>query len=313
VPARGEAASDVGAADLRPDHPRLLELKRRYVGRPAAVPSVWTEEFVARDLALPLFRGDNAYVWQTRDLLVSTSEHESHLASAGEVSYLLSAYYVRSVDELGLLERLTEDGAFGAVLVPIGDGWVVSRDLLDSVLEINFLARHLEIASRDGLEILDVGAGYGRLAHRLTEGLENVSRVLCTDAVAESTFVSDFYLRFRGAVPRAEVVPLDEIEARLTAASVTIATNVCSFAECPLTAVDWWLNLLAAHDVAHIFIVANTTDLYTTEPDGRTLDYKPTLRSLGYHERALEPKYARSEGVQRHGLYPAYYHLYERG
>ena len=300
-------------AALRPDHPRLLDLKRRYAGHPAAVASVWTEEFVARDLTLPRFRADNAYIWQTRDLVVSTSAGESHLAAAGEANYLLAAYYARSVDELGLLERLADDGAFGAVVVPVAEGWAVTRDLLDSVLEINFLARHLDIASRDGLELLDVGAGYGRLAHRLTEGLANLSRVLCTDAVAQSTFVSDFYLRFRGAAPRAEVVPLDEIDARLAAASVAIAANVCSFAECPLTAIGWWLDLLAAHDVAHIFIVANTPDLHSTEADGRPLDYKPTLRSLGYHEIALEPKYARSPGVQRYGLYPAYYHLYRRG
>lgn len=303
---------DGGVAVLRPDHPRLLDLKRRYAGRPATVSSVWSAEYVARDLTLPLFRADNAYIWQTRDLLVSTSEEDSYLASADEANYLLSAYYVRSVDGLGLLERLTDDGEFGAVLVPVADDWVVSRDLLDSVLEINFLARHLDLAARDRIEILDIGAGYGRLAYRLTQALENISRVLCADAVAESTFVSEFYLRFRGAEPRAEVVPLDEIEARLATASVTIATNVCSFAECPLAAITWWLNLLAANDVAHLFIVANTTDLHSTEPDGQTLDYKPTLRSLGYRQVAVEPKYALSQGVQRHGLYPAYYHLYGR-
>jgi len=276
------------------------------------VSSVWSEEHVAGDLTLPQFRADNAYIWQSRDFAVSTAEHGSYVARADEVNYLLTAYYVRSVDTLGLLERLTDDGAFGAVLVAVAEGWVVSRDLLDSVLEINFLDRRLALAATDRIEILDIGAGYGRLAYRLTQALDNVSRVLCADAIAESTFLSEFYLRFRGAEPRAEVVPLDQIEARLATASVTVATNVCSFAECTLAAITWWLNLLAANDVAHLFIVANTTDLHSTEPDGQTLDYKATLKSLGYRQIALEPKYALSPGVQRHGLYPAYYHLYAR-
>lgn len=298
---------------LRPDHPRLLELKRRYAGHPATAHSVWNEEFVARDVTLPLFRRDNAYVWQSREFTVWTSQESSYEARADEVNYILSAYYARSVDRLGLLERLADDGAFGAALVAAADGWTVSRDLLDSVLEINFLARHLDLAARGGLEILDIGAGYGRLAHRLSESLDSISRVLCTDAVAESTFVSEFYLRFRGAEQRTEVVPLDEIEQRLSSASVTIATNVCSFSECPLSAIAWWLELLARNEVPYLYIVANTTSLESTEADGQSRDYKPLLRSLGYRELVVEPKYAGSAAVQRHGIYPAYHHLYGRG
>jgi len=299
-------------AELRSDHPWLVELRRRYVGHPATLRSVWSEDFLLRELALERFRADNAYVWQERDLVVATAQDVEQRSRARHVNYLLSAYYVRAADELGLLGRLAEDGAFGNVTVVIEKDWVVSRDLLDSVLEISFLERHLGIASRPALEVLDIGAGYGRLAHRLTEALENVARVLCTDAVAESTFLCDFYLRFRGVEDRAEVVALDEVQSRLARAAPLIATNIHSFAECPLVAITWWVDVLAVNEVPYLFLVANTAELASTEPDWRHHDFKPLLRSRGYRELALEPKYARSAGVQRHGIFPAYYHLYAR-
>src|SRR5204863_4383268 len=87
---------------LRADHPRLLELKRRYAGFDSRVtrPLVWTSGYVApRDLLY--FRGDNAYVWQVRG---------QNMDPAG---YALATYYVMSIDTLGLLDRLAEDECFG--------------------------------------------------------------------------------------------------------------------------------------------------------------------------------------------------------
>jgi len=107
---------------------------------------------------------------------------------------------------------LVEDDYFGNFVFQIG-GKTISRDLLDSILEIYFLDRHLGLASAENHRtILDVGAGYGRLAHRLVSALSGAQRYLCTDAVAESTFISEYYLGFRGLDGRACAVPLDEIE-----------------------------------------------------------------------------------------------------
>lgn len=311
LPVASAALAAAVAAELGPEHPALVELRRRYAGHPATVRSVWTQEFLGRELAWERFRGDNAYVWQARDLVGEAPGDAGRVLRARHLNYLLSAYYVRAADELGLLERLAEDGAFGAVAVEIEDGWLVSRDLLDSVLEINFLDRHLGLRSRTPVEVLDIGAGYGRLGHRLVEALDNV-RVLCSDAVAESTFLCDFYLRFRGVEDRAEAVALDEVQTRLSQSKPLVATNVHSFAECPLEAITWWVDLLAANEVPYLFLVANTSELASIEPDWRRLDFKPLLRSRGYRELVLEPKYARSPGVQRHGIFPAQYHLYGR-
>jgi putative sugar O-methyltransferase len=132
------------------------------------------------------------------------------------------------------MERLDEDGLFGAYTFDFNGEKLVSRDLLDSILEINFLDRHLGLARREGFNLLDVGAGYGRLAHRLATAFPGTMRIYCTDAVSESTFLCEYYLRFRGLADRTEVVPLDEIEARLRTVRIDVATNIHSFSECPM-------------------------------------------------------------------------------
>src|SRR5579871_6414371 len=187
---------------LTPDNPKLADLQKRYRAFDPAVttPLVWEESHV-RPEDIAYFRGDNAWVWQVR------GPHANVLA------YALSFYYLKSIDHLGLLEKLVDDNSFGSFLFAIG-GRQISREVLDSVAEIYFLDRHLGIASRTGLRVLDVGAGYGRLAHRMLGALPGVESYFCTDAVAVSTFVSDYYLRFRG-VEKARVIPLDEIDKTL--------------------------------------------------------------------------------------------------
>jgi hypothetical protein len=135
------------AAYLRRANPRLLELRTLYAGLNPALktPLLWTEEY-ASQTDLTNFRGHSAWVWQRGN------------PSLHERAYLLAAYYVLAHDGLGLMEKLTEDGAFGAIAYEIA-GRQVSRDLLDSILEIDFLDRHLNIVSSPLLSVLDIGAG----------------------------------------------------------------------------------------------------------------------------------------------------------
>lgn len=121
------------AAELRPDHPRLLELRARYARIGGAVTDhvSWTERYLRDELDLRHFRGDNAFVWQLRGL------RDQELAA---LKYALTTYYVQSIDSLGLLGRLEEDGLFGVHLFDVNRR-TVSRDLLDSVNEILFLER----------------------------------------------------------------------------------------------------------------------------------------------------------------------------
>ena len=155
-----------GAAELLTvNNPRLRQLEELYAKADSAVtvPAAWDRDHVS-PADLRYFRGDNAYVYQIRNM--------------GEVNYVVTTLYVKTIDSLGLLQNINEDGAFGAHTFEV-HGKVVSRDLLDSILEINFLERHVGLSQRT-VSILDIGAGYGRLAHRVVEAFPGYSTTVQT-------------------------------------------------------------------------------------------------------------------------------------
>jgi hypothetical protein len=166
------------------------------------------------------------------------------------------------------------------------------------------------------VNLLDVGAGYGRLAHRTVQGVATIGRVLCTDAIAESTFLCEYYLKYRGVSGKASAVPLDEIERTLESTRVRIATNVHSFTECPMVAISWWLDLLAKHEVPFFFVVPNSystdgTRMMSAEGEGQRRDFVPEILKRGYRLAAKEPKY-QVPIMQRHGVTPTDYWLFAR-
>ena len=288
---------------LQPSNPKLKALQDRYATLhiPPTDHSYWTDRYVGSNIDLRFFRGDNAYVYQYRD-------------GNQEVNYALTTYYLSKVDELGLLQKLDEDGLFGAYVFDV-NGKTVSRDLLDSIVQISFLERHLGISRMPRLNILDIGAGYGRLAHRMTQALSNIGTYICVDAVAESTFVSDYYLRFRGVAERAVVVPIYDLEDKLANTPIDLAVNVHSFPECTLASTVWWLDVVRKHGIRYLLIIPNSdshggTMLLSTEKDRDRQDLLPAITSRGYKLKVLEPKYADSS-VQNHGVTPTYQYLFE--
>ena len=285
---------------LRADHPELADYERRYAGHPAADPSQWSRDYVRKTIELRSFRGNNSYVWQRWD-------------AADPFRYGLTTYYTRLHDRLGLLDRLHEDGLFDAETYDV-DGVRVSRDLLDSINELTFLDDELGLSTRD-VTILDIGAGYGRLAHRATTAFPNV-RFVCTDAVPLSTFLSHYYLELRGVADRAAVVALDEIEDAVGRTQIDVAVNIHSFAECPLRAIEWWLDLLSRSTVRHLLIVPNTkTRLLSKERNAPRRDFRPLVEAAGFELVRMRPKYGDSDFMQKHGLhgqFPMYYFLFTR-
>lgn len=292
-----EVLSPEAVEYLSRSHPRLLELQQRYSNHPAARHSMWSKDYLAKELELLHFRRDNAYLYQTR--------------FTSDAAYALTTNYLLEHDELDLLGKLEDDDFFGNYLFNFDDQLLVSRDLLDSVLEINFLNRELGLQSKPTFSVLDIGAGYGRFPHRLIPALPNVERVFCTDAVPESTFISEFYLNFRGLESKARAVPLDEIERVLESHPVDIAINIHSFGECPFASINWWLDLLQREQIKFLFIVANAEGLGSTEADRTNIDYLPAILERGYSLKTKAPKYA-ARSVQKHGLYPTFYYLFER-
>ena len=198
------------------DAARLQDLRRRYaaVRSPAAAHSVWASRGSKEDLAdiglagvvLTRFRAGSSYVW---------NYYGSSTENTEKLQYYVFAQAVKAADSAALLEVLDEDGAFGCSTFEFAGIGRVSRDLLDSVTEINFLQRHLSVLDRDEFRVLDIGAGYGRMAHRLLEANPKLDGYTCVDAVPESTFLCEFYLKHRGLLDRAEVIPFDEVDEQL--------------------------------------------------------------------------------------------------
>ena len=296
TPVRDPATLPPGAAAwLRPDNPALAALKARYAAMDPRVttPSIWHEtRLSAQDMLY--FRSDNHFVWQVRG------------PNRNPRTYRMVARHLRAHDADGLLDRLGEDGLFGASLFEV-DGRLVSRDLLDSVGEIGFLRRHAGLGVRP-LDILDIGAGYGRLAWRLEQAAADV-RVYATDAFAPSSFIADYYLRFRGA-ERARMVPLDAVEALLQETRIDVAVNVHSFSECTLDAIGWWTERLARHRVPYLMVVPNegTTGGARCQVNGG-IDMEAVFERFGYRIAVREPRYA-DPAVQREGIDPVHLHLF---
>lgn len=270
----------VGAEQtLRQDNPRLLELRRSYsrLDWPVCVHSRWQPEKVNSFLSLPYFRGDTVYLWHYRD--------SDELA---QLKYFVYLRYLIERDQPGLLEKLEEDGAFGCWTYDFPPYKTCSRDLLDSVNELLYLERQLSILTWEDVRILDIGAGYGRLAHRACEVLGGLSVYCCVDAVPESTFLCEYYSAFRGVAPPVRVVTLPDVPA-LQSGEFDLAINIHSFSECPVAATAWWMRLLERLRVPRLFVVPNERAGYlSTESDGTRDDYLPVIEASGYRLVAEE-------------------------
>jgi hypothetical protein len=264
---------------LRHDDPTLVELVERYsqLENPLTTHSVWSQNYRKRDLRLRYFRGDNVYVWQRRYL-------------EEPITYYLYGRYVRELDERGLLAHLVEDGDFGCWTYSFATLPNISRDLLDSVNELYFLDRVWGIFDHLPFSVLDIGAGYGRLAHRMVEAVPNVRRYYCADAVPESTYVCGFYTRERGVSEKAWSVPLYCLESTLRGQAVDLAVAVHSLSEMPLTAVIGWIDILDKQGINSLMIVPNAPyDLTSHERTGARLDYSRVLLERGFELKANEP------------------------
>ncbi len=279
---------------LQPSNPRLSYLVSRYDAFGSLDHSLW--ERWSKRVDLVHFRGEGHYLAQ-------------RAYGASRLRYVVTAAYVDAVDDWGLLYTLGEDSLFGAVTYHLPDGLIVSRDLLDSILEMVFLRNCLQLDRAQPVVGMDVGAGYGRFAHRFAQTFPS-GFVYCLDAVPVSTFLCEFYISFRGFASRAPVVPLFEVPT-LTAGRVDFAMNVHSWSECPLQAVTFWLGVLADLRVRHVFVVPHEARFLTMERDGSRVSFLPEILRHGYRPTVEGNKYGHHRLVQKCGIYDAPYIMFE--
>jgi 16S rRNA G1207 methylase RsmC len=142
--------------------------------------------------ALPNFRAELIYLAQ----LSGTTKPEH---------YQNTVDYIRDVQEFKAL--LGDDDSYGNLQVMTSAG-LVSRDLIDSIMEIRFLEQNNVINGEMG--ILDIGAGYGRFAHRITTLYDNIT-VVCVDAVPISTAICNAYTAEQQKEDRVIVLPLHNL------------------------------------------------------------------------------------------------------
>ena len=287
---------------VRSDNPRLADLRLRYSLIEADPNShlTWTEEYCHREIDLPNFRADGAYLWQSRDRNT-------------ESNYRITHEYLQDLDKYCLFERLSEDGRFGAEIFCGGSGKILSRDLLDSMSELYFLEEVASVISGKSVHIWDIGAGYGRFTHRLLEAKQDAS-VTCMDAVAVSTFLCEFYVRFRNVDARVHVVPLYELLQQTELRAPDIAVNIHTFSECSMRAIAWWLKFLSDREVRYLLIVPNAHScggrkLLAPGAHGKE-EYSCLLDESGYRLVHWRPKYL-DPVVQEHGISPTCYYLYQ--
>lgn len=274
---------------LRGDNPHLMNLRQRYadLNHPVAAHSHWTTGFVEQNVDLLTFRGDNAYLWQVRQ-----SRRDA------EMRYFANTLYIERIDHRGLISRMVEDGAFGCHTFQYQGRRSMSRDLLDSVNEIYFLDRQIGLFDQPDLRVLDIGAGYGRLAHRMSEVLPNLKSYVCVDAVPESTFLAEYYLRHRGLPESlARAVPLDQIGQLESMPRFDLAVNIHSFTECNYEAIRWWLNMVSKLNIGWLLIAPNKGpvgtehDLFSIESDRTRKDFTNLLEEAGYKQELRAPKF----------------------
>lgn len=176
-----------------------------------------------------------------------------------------------------LLDAFTEDGALGCTVAVAAEGKTVSRDLLDSVVEIGFLERHL--VGLSCARVLDIGAGYGRFAHRLTASHPGAF-VYCTDRFAVSLTCCERYMAHRG-VTRAMVVRPQQV-ASITE-RIDVAVNIHSWSECTPEEIEPWLETLDQLNVPYLMVVPHTPDFASWTANGAAgPSFLPAIHAHGY-------------------------------
>jgi hypothetical protein len=296
--------SDDVLSYLSVSNPRLIEIQDRYaaVTSNAVQHSQWSREFVHREVSLCSFRDDSAFLWQRRDLNFPAN-------------YLCTYYYYALSEARDLLTACCEDNLFGAFAMELGSE-VITRDRLDSVSQISFLRKEMNLGHKSNV-VLDIGSGYGRFAHRMAQCFPD-SSVICTDAIPESLFLCEFYLKFRGINSNnAMIIELPRLEETLATMSVDLAVAINSLSECSGAAITWWITLIRKYKIPYLLFIPHATanthggrKLFSRELDTNSkMDIESLLGDFGYSRIVLKPKYDDPQ-LQRYGLSPTYYHLF---
>jgi hypothetical protein len=253
--------------------------------------SFWSDWLKDSDLAN--FRGENVFVTQIgRGFL--------------KKKYLNSYLYSLGVDHAEVYSKLDlDDGAFGAIRVKIGKDTIVTRDQIDSVIEINYLIKKIQLNPEEEIKFLDIGSGYGRFASNALKFFPRAT-VFCADVVPQASFVAEYYLHQIGFLDRVRLGSYDQLK---NAGNFDIAINIHSFSESPYESIEKWILIVRKAQVKFLFIVPSGNGLMSYEPDKSRKDYFPLLTSSGYDLIDKRKKYTGNDAFEF--ISPADYYLFQ--
>ena len=284
---------------LKRSNPRLKELNQDYLNftQKKSEKDLWLDGYV-KDEHLLYFRGDNPYVWQKRGFDLNI------------MAYAMTYFWIKNNDKNNFLYNCIEDNSFGVQAFNF-DGNIISRDLLDSINEIKFLTKYVFLKENKKINILDIGSGYGRLAHRMSEAVPSVDNYYCTDGIAESTFISEYYIKYRNLGKRVTVIPLHEFETIIEDLTLDLVINIHSFSEMNISFIKYWIGQISKKKIKYLFIVPNARD-----NKGNKLisydekDFQLLIEQSGYKLVVKKPKYSEPV-IQQYGISPTYYYLFK--
>ena len=255
--------------------------------------SFWLDWFDEADFRN--FKGENVFVTQLSGLKSIRKAYENTVT------------YAIKKDQLGLMEIFDEDRKFGVENVKIGNE-SFSRDRVDSVIEINFFSCMMGISSGYKLRLVDIGAGYGRLAHRVLQAFPD-AYVFCGDVVPQAAFLCNFYMKFKGFNSlKYKCGSYDELALE---GPFDIAVNIHSFSEAPLDSIKKWLDIVSLK-AKYIFIVPSGDELLSLEHDGSRLSYINYLIYLGYQLINKSNKYGDEIYEKNLCLSPTNYYFFKK-
>jgi SAM-dependent methyltransferase len=123
----------------------------------------------------------------------------------------------------------------------------VTRPGLDSAIELDFLREFIDPAN---MRVLDIGAGYGRLAVDMARTYPR-ARVSCVDATPVSTYIQRRYTAVHCS--RVQVLTLNEYDA--IEKVFDLAINVHCWSECAIDDIKRWLDSFSSK---YLFTVVHT-------------------------------------------------------
>lgn len=265
--------------------------------------SVW-RDWVSPKFDLQRFRGEYC-----------VSQVGSHDPSNFGPSRLVQAYthaleYAELHDRLGALKLFSDDGLFHGLRFRI-DRRIVSSDIVDSAMQLNFISKYAGMGRDRPIRLLDIGGGWGRLTHRFLQLFPGGSAHML-DVVPFNCFAAERYLAQRGVLDRTIIGGRNLLD-RLKPGTIDLVANVHSWSEAPLFSIETWLDVLDRLQAPFLFFVSHGLPTYSSEPEGAPRLICSAILDHGWEIVCEQPKYGSSLQRQTWGLYPtAHYFLFRK-